>query len=450
MSRTTDMTKGGVAKHLLTFALPLIVTNLGQQFYMIVDASIVGRGVGVKALAAVGATDWIYWMFLWTVAGFTQGFSTFVSRYFGEKNFKELNKTISMSVILCAVIGIILTVGGLLSARPLLLLLKTPPDILDGAVTYLLTMISGTLIITAYNMSASILRAFGDGKSPLIAMVIAALLNIGLDLLFVLIFKWGILGAALASVISQLISFIYCLIRLRKIEYIQLDNDSWLPDFALIKEMLVFSLPLAMEYMVISLGGIILQSSINEQGSIFLAGYTATNKLYGLLESSSISIGLACCTFLSQNYGAGNFERVRKGVKVGAGIVALMAAGVMTITLFLRKPMLLLFLDITEAGGNEALEIGVHYLTILAVCLVVLYLIHIFRNALQAIEISIWSMISGLAECFVRIIMAKVVINYMGSDALFVAEPLAWLAALILVFLPYVYYNKKLLIKRGN
>ena len=151
MSRTTDMTVGSPTKHILTFALPLVITNFGQQLYTIADASIVGRGVGVKALAAVGATDWSYWLILWTIMGLTQGFSTSVARFFGDKNHERTNKTIAMSTLLSAVIAVILTIAGLLAVRPILTLLNTPADIMDDAVTYLRVMIGGTLIVTAYN-----------------------------------------------------------------------------------------------------------------------------------------------------------------------------------------------------------------------------------------------------------------------------------------------------------
>ncbi len=444
MSRTVDMTVGSPTRHLLKFAFPLIVTNIGQQLYMIADASIVGRGVGVKALASVGATDWIYWMILWAGIGLTQGFSTFVARFFGEKNYRDLNKSIGNSIFLCAVIGIILTLGGILSARPLLELLGTPDDILDGATLYLVTMISGTLVVIAYNMSASVLRAFGDGKSPLIAMIIAAALNIGLDCLFVFVFKWGIFGAAIASIIAQLVSFLFCLVRIRRIEYVKLDREALRFDFKMMKELLLFGLPIAFEYMIIAVGGIILQSSVNLQGSIFIAGYTATNKVYGLLESSAISLGLAASTFLSQNYGAGLYDRFKRGVRASLAIVTAMAFAVMTLAFLLKDHIMRLFIDTSEVGGDEALGLSVQYFTILASCLLILYLIHVFRNALQAMEISVWSMISGLVECGCRIFMAKVILSYIGRDALFIAEPVAWLGALACVGIPYLFCRQRL------
>jgi len=445
MSRIKDMTTGSPTKHILLFALPLIVTNFGQQLYMIIDAAIVGRGVGVKALAAVGATDWIYWLVLWAMIGLTQGFATFVSRYFGEKNLNDMNKTIAMSTILSTVMGTLMTAVGIIFTKPLLLLLNTPDDIIGGATEYLITMIAGTVIITAYNMAAAILRALGDGKTPLIAMAIAATLNIGLDLLFVLVFKWGIIGAAVASITAQTIAFIYCLIKILQIECIKFTPKMWIPDFKMIKDLLFFGLPLAFEYTVIAIGGIVLQSAINVQGSIFIAGYTATNKVYGLLESSAISVGHACSTFLSQNYGAKIYSRFKQGLNTALRIIVIIAAIVMTATLLTKRQILQFFIDVTETGGPQALETATRYLTIITVSLIFLYLIHIYRNALQAMKISVWSLFSGIVECIIRIVMSKIVINWIGSDALFISEPLAWIGALLSVFIPYLFYYKKLI-----
>lgn len=361
MKRVTNMTEGNSAKLILQLAFPLILTNIGQQLYMIVDASVVGLGVGVKALAAVGSTDWSYWVILWAVTNLAQAFSVFVARYFGQQNYRKMNQAIAMSTIICGIIGSIFTVAGLLAIRPLLTLLKTPSDIMDGAALYLTTMIAGTLIVTAYNMAGAILRAFGDGKSPLIAMLIAALLNVGLDLLFVLVFHWGIFGAAIASVTAQLVSFLYCLIQIKKVEYVDIKKEDWVPNIKMIKKLLAFGLPIALQYMVIAMSGMVVQSTINQQGSIFVAGYTASNKLYGLLESTAIPLGFALSTFCSQNYGAGNKKRVRDGVKTGVKIVLIMAVGV-TVTMFaVGKYLLRLFIDAGQDGGMEALRIGYRY-----------------------------------------------------------------------------------------
>lgn len=445
MKQVTDMTQGKPAKLILSFALPLILTNVGQQLYMIVDSSVVGRGVGLKALAAVGSADWTYWLILWTVMGMTQGFAVFISRYFGKQDYHNVNKTIATSTILCAVIGVILTVSGLLAAKPLLGLLKTPDNIIGDSAIYLMTMIAGTLIVTAYNMAASVLRSFGDGKSPLLAMVIAAFLNVGLDLVIVLVFHWGVFGAAIASVTAQLFSFLFCLVRIGKIEYIRFEKNDWKFDGRVAKEMLAFALPIALQMIVIAVSGMVFQSAINLQGSIFVAGYTAMNKMYGLLESTAISLGMAASTFFAQNYGAGEKSRVRAGVRTAAVISVIMAACVTIIMLLVGKYLLQMFINAAEDGAAESLQIGFHYLIIMSACLVVLYLIHVYRNAMQALGNSVWSMISGFAECGTRILMAKGIVLLLGVETLYYVEPAAWLGALAFIAAPYYYYQKKLL-----
>lgn len=445
MNKITDMTNGNPAKLILSFALPLILTNVGQQLYMVVDSSIVGWGVGLRALAAVGSADWTYWLILWTVMGLTQGFAVFISQYFGRQDYRNISKTIAMSTILCFIIGTVLTAVGLLAAKPLLLLLKTPDDIINQAVTYLMTMIAGTLVVTAYNMAASVLRSFGDGKSPLIAMLIAAFLNVGLDLLFVLVFKWGVFGAAIASVTAQFFSFLFCLVRIKKIQFVKFEKGDWKFDGKIAKKMLLFSLPIALQMIVIAISGMVVQSAINLQGSIFVAGYTAMNKLYGLLESTAISLGMAASTFFAQNYGAGCKKRVRSSVKTSAIISVIMALCVTVIMLMGGKYLLQMFINTKEIGAAESLQIGFHYLIIMSVGLVILYLIHVYRNAMQALGNSFWSMISGFVECGVRILMAKEIVRIFGAGMLYFVEPVAWLGALIFIIFPYFYYRWKLL-----
>lgn len=442
MATVTDMTAGRPLTRIFRFALPLILTNLGQQFYMIADAAIVGRGVGVDALAAVGATDWIWWLILWAVMGMTQGFSTYVSRYFGEGNRERMSRTVAASVTLTAALGIALTVAGILLARPLLILLNTPENIFAGAHTYLVTMSAGTLVVAAYNMAGSILRALGDGRTPFLAMVVAAVLNIGLDLLFVLGFGWGIFGAALASVLAQLVAFFLCFFAILRLGCIRITRDMWRPDRRLALPMLALGLPLAMQSVVISLGGIILQSSVNLEGSAFIAGYTATNKVYGLLECSAISLGLAASTFLSQNFGARRFIRFRQGMRAAVILSVLASLVVAVVAFLLRRPLIGLFLDTGVSEGAEALAVGVRYLTVLTLLLFILYLLHIFRNALLSLGNSFYSMISGIAELAARALMAKAAVRVLGQDALFLAEPIAWAVALAVVMIPYFVYRR--------
>lgn len=443
MSRVTDMTSGKPVGLMLRFAVPVVLTNLGQQLYQIVDASIVGRGVGMDALAAVGSTDWTYWLILWSMSVMTAGFATFVSRYFGRGDYVGMNRSIVIMSVLSAVIALVLTAVGLFAAEPLLRMLETPENILHDAVMYLSVMIAGTLVTTAYNLAASILRALGDGKSPLIAMAVAAVMNIAVDLLFVMGFGWGVFGAALASVLSQLAAFVYCLIKILKVECVSFTRQTCTWDWAMAREILFFGLPLALQYIIINFSGVILQSTINTQGSAFVAGYTAVNKLYGLLECSAIALGSAFTTFASQNYGAGNYRRVRKGVNISVLLAVGAAAGLAAITLPMNRVLPKIFLDMNEPQAAKALEVSATYLIHMILSLPVLYLVYVHRSALQGTGDSKWSLFSGITEAVVRVIAAKLLFSYFGVGVLYFSEPLSWLAAWLSVLVPYWFYRKK-------
>ena len=433
MNRTTNMTVGNPTKLILSFAFPLIIANLGQQLYTIVDAIIVGKGVGVEALAAVGATDWAYWFALWTIGALTQGFAIPISQYFGEGNKKNLRKAISSSIILCASIGIALTVFCLVAARPILHLLQTPENIFDSALSYLLIMYSGILIVMVYNMASSILRALGDGKTPLVAIMIAGFTNIVLDSLFVLGFHWGIKGAAIATITAQLLAFLYCLQVLRKVEIIHLERPDWTPDSSIIKAECSLGIPLALQHILIVIGGMVLQFSINQHGFVFIAGFTATNKIYGLLESSALSLGYAISTYTAQNFGAGLYDRIRTGLKRTLQIAMVIAFTITVVMIAAGKQILMLFIDSSSADATGVLDTAYRYLFVMSVLLFILYLLHIFRNTLQGLgnaSIPFWS---GVLEFGARIIVATVFASAFGKSAIYFAEPGAWFAATVLL-----------------
>jgi len=432
---------------MLLFALPVILTNLGQQFYMIADAAIVGRGIGVDALAAVGCTDWTYWVILWSVSVMTQGFATFVSRYFGKQDVRMINRSITMSALLSLMIALFFTVLGLSVSRPVLLLLDTPAHILDDALIYLNTMIAGTLIVTGYNLTSAILRAFGDSRTPLVAMIIAAGLNILLDLLFILVFPFGVFGAAFASVLSQAVSFVFCVLKIRRIDCVRLTREYWKPDRKLMGQIFRFGFPLAIQYMAINIGGMFIQSTVNLQGSSFIAGYTSVSKLYGLLESTAIALGAAFTTFTSQNFGAGDYKRVRRGLGTSLILALSASALIMAVVLPLSGILPQFFLDKNAGNTAEALAVGTHYLVNMVFFLPVLYLVYVYRGNFQSIGDSFWSMISGFGESAVRILMAKLFYFLWGSEVLFFIEPFAWLAALLFVMVPYYFCRGKILSK---
>ena len=436
MSRVTNMTEGNPMKLIIFFAAPLIVANFGQQLYMIVDAVIVGRGVGVDALAAVGATDWSYWLALWVVQALAQGFAIPISQYFGERNFKKLRQAVAASVQLCLAIGIPLTIVCLLMARPLLAILQTPDDIFDGALVYLLTMYSGILIVAAYNMASSILRALGDGKTPLIAIAVAAVTNIALDLLFVLVFHWGIFGAAIATVAAQLLAFLYCFLVLRRLDLVQLEKDDWLFHKPIVLNQCRLGFPIALQHILIAVGGMILQSAINKHGFVFIAGFTATNKIYGLLESSAVSLGYAVTTYTAQNYGAGLYGRIRRGLKDAALTAALLSVAVSAAMILGGRPLLMLFIDQASADAGATLDIAYHYLFIMSCLLLALYMLYVFRNTLQGLGNAVAPLLAGVMEFAARVSMAYVFTSLFGDGLIFFAEPSAWFGstAVLMIF----------------
>ncbi|MBT9811920.1 MATE family efflux transporter [Enterocloster citroniae] len=427
------MTEGSPAKLILSFSLPLMAANLGQQLYMIVDTMIVGKGVGVEALASVGATDWSYWLALWVIQAMTQGFAISISQHFGEGNQSRIKKTVAMSIWLCLGIGVVLTVSGLVFAQFLLRILQTPDPIFQGALSYLMILYAGILVVMAYNMAAAILRSLGDGKTPLIAIVIAAITNILLDLLFVLVFRWGVAGAAFATVLAQLLAFIYCLLVMRKIDLLKMERKDWKPESSIIKRQCGLGIPLALQHVLIAIGGMILQSSINRHGFVFIAGFTATNKIYGLLESSAISLGYAVTTYTAQNYGAGRYDRIRNGLKSSVLIAAAMSVCVSAAMIAGGRAVLGLFIDSTSSSAAEVLEISYHYLFIMSCLLSSLYLLYAFRNTLQGLGNTVAPFLSGVMEFFARVSVAVYFSRLWGTEAIFFAEPCAWAAATLVL-----------------
>lgn len=444
MGRIKNMTVGNPTKLIVLFALPLMIGNIGQQLYMIVDAIIVGQGVGVEALASLGATDWIYWLILWMIQSFAQGFAILITQKFGAEDHKALKKSVTMSMWLSLIIGVVFTIIGILMAKPLLILLKTPENILDGALVYVTTLFAGTVIVMAYNMASSILRAFGDGKSPLIAMAIAAGINIGLDLLFVMVFHWGIFGAALATLLAQLFSFVYCWMIIKRNPFLNLSREDWKFDRAISLKLWKLGYPLALQHGFIAIGGMILQSVINGFGFLFVAGFTATNKLYGMLESTAISFGFATSTYMGQNYGAKKWERIDSGMKSAAKLSVLVSLVITAGMILIGRNLLGLFVSASEANAGKVVDIAYQYLVIMSALLSSLYILHVYRSALQGLGNTIASLISGIIEFFMRVGTALILPRFFGEIGIFFSEPAAWIGAAVYLVIAYYREVKKI------
>ena len=413
-----NMTQGNPLKLILMFSMPLMLGNILQEFYTIVDTIIVGQFLGVKALASMGAAGWIQWMLLSVVMGFAQGFSIKVANLYGANNHEGISKTIGNIVIACLVIALLLTISGELIIIPILKLLQTPNDIIQGAIAYLRVMAGGVTITLMYNLLSCVLRAFGNSKTPLLAMVIAASLNVGLDLLFVCVFHLGIAGAAIATILAQLFASLFCLLVLYKQSIFSLKSEHFKIQRHLIFELVKLGLPLALQNGIISIGGMIVQFVVNGYGVIFVAGFTATNKLYGLLETAAISFGYALTTYNAQNYGALEYQRVLIIIVFGRNILTLFVSG-------------------SQNEINAVLEVAYHYLFIMAVCLPILYILHTYRNALQGLGNTVIPMFSGIVELLMRVGIALFLPLFMGQEGIYYAEIVAWTGAALLLYISY-------------
>jgi len=432
--RVQNMTGGKPLKLILGIAMPLMLGNVFQQLYTVVDASIVGKGIGVAALAALGASDWFNWLCLGVASGFTQGFTIPMAQAFGAEDYDELRKNVASSIILSVLCAIVLTAGSLLLINPVLDLLGTPMDIRPMAVDYLTVLFSGLPVVMAYNLMAGILRSLGDGKSPLLAMIVASLVNIALDVLFVMGFGWGVASAAAATIIAQVCSCIFCLIRLRRLDILKLKRSDFEVLLSRYSNLVRMGLPIMMQNTIISVGGMIVQSVVNPLGVAFIAGYTATNKLYGILEMAAGSYGYAMTTYTGQNLGAKKVARIRKGVNTGL-IVGVLTSLIIALFMFLfGRQIVTAFIDTASEGAADAIRIACEYLWTMSALLPVLYVLHIYRSSLQGMGNTVVPMLSGFAEFVMRTAAALLLPGLIGYWGVFWGEVLAWAGAdLILV-----------------
>lgn len=442
-TKIQDMTEGKPLSLIISFALPLMVGNIFQQLYTVVDTMVVGKALGVDALAALGATDWLYWMVLGMVQGVTQGFGILMAKEFGAKRYESLRNVVGSSAILSAICALFFLIVGQAAAQPVLELLNTPVEIMDWALMYLRIMLFGIPIVMFYNLLACILRSLGDSQTPLNAMIVAALTNIALDLLFVLVFRWGIAGAAGATLIAQMVSSIFCLCRILKIEFMRLKWEHFGMKSAMAVQLMSLGSPMALQNAIIAIGGMIIQSVVNGYGVAFIGGFTAANKLYGVLEIAATSYGYAMITYVGQNLGAGKMERIRKGMLCAATVAVITSLVIAAAMLILGNGIVSLFISGTPEEVAEATQVGYTYLSIMSICLPVLYVLHVTRSAVQGMGNTLLPMVSGIAEFIMRTGGVLLLPVLLGENGIFVAEVLAWAGAdLILIPSYFITMNK--------
>ena len=442
--QTKDMTSGSPAGLILRFALPLMLGNVFQQFYTFVDTMVVGQALGVKALAALGAAEWLTFLMFGLVQGLVQGFSLVMARQFGAGDDKGLKKAVAGAVWLSLGAAVLFTALGQLMLRPVLQLLRTPAEIIDLTLIYLRILYASLPVAFAYNLLAALLRALGNSKTPLQAMTLSSFCNIALDLLFVFGFGWGIQGAAAATVLAQLLAACFCFVKLRGSGLFSLGNKEYYPDRDVIKEQLKLGLPMGLQNMITAMGGLIVQSVINGFGVLFIAGYTAANKLYGLLEIAASSYGYAMSTYSGQNMGAARYDRIGKGLRaanlIGAATALLMSA----IMVFFGKPVLGCFLTGDSVTVEGAMRIGYHFLLVLAVFFPFLYILYVTRSCIQGMGNSLLPMISSIVQLVMRTGCALLLPALIGESGVFYGEVCAWLGAGLLLAFSYFFCMKKI------
>lgn len=445
-----NMTTGKPTKLLLTFAFSLIAGNVFQQMYTVVDTMVVGKGLGVTALAALGASDWLNWLMLGVIQGLTQGFGIRMAQEFGAGREDKLRECVGSATVLSMLSAVLLTAVGQLAARPVLALLQTPPEIIEFTLLYLRIMFAGVPIVMLYNLLACILRSLGDSRTPLHAMIVASLTNIALDCLFVLGFHWGIAGAAAATLIAQAVSGGFCFFYIKRLTILNLSKEDFRLREELTGKLFLLGLPMAFQNGIIAVGGMIVQFVVNTYGVLFIAGFTATNKLYGLLEIAATSYGYAMVTYVGQNLGAGRLDRIRSGMRTAMGIAMVTSVLIAACMLVFGKGILGLFISGSPEVVEQTMQIAYFYLAVMSVCLPVLYVLHVTRSALQGMGNTVLPMLSGVAEFVMRTLSVIILPMLFGETGIFFAEIAAWLGADIVLVSSYFVVTGKLEKKMTN
>lgn len=430
-----DMTKGNPAKLILAFTIPILIGNLFQQFYSMVDTAIVGQFVGVGALAAVGATGGVIFLVQGFVNGLTHGFSVIVSQRYGANDEIGIKKATATSIYLSAIATVVLTIICVVLAKPVLQLMNTPADILEDATSYVTIFFGGLVSIIVYNLLASLLRAFGDSKTPLYFLILASITNIILDLVLIINFKMGVAGAAIATVVSQGLSGLLCYFyMIKKFDILTLKREHFKYDPVLVKELMYVSLPMALQYAITAIGVMILQVAVNSFGSTTVAAFTAATKVEQLVVQPGIAIGMTMATYAAQNLGARRIDRVRQGARQSAWITIVTNALSSVIVIFLGGYIVQLFIP---SANVEALPISMEYLKITAIFYPVLGLLFLYRFALQGLGNTVVPMFAGVMELVMRTIVAFTLPGLLGYQGVCLASPLAWIGATVWLIWSY-------------
>lgn len=436
-----DMTKGNPMRLILGFAVPLLFGLIFQQFYSMVDTIIVGKYLGVDALAAVGATGSVNFLIIGFCMGVCSGFAIPVAQEFGARHEENMRRYVANCVWLSVIFAVVMTVLVAILCRPILQVMRTPANIIDSSYNYIFIIFLGIPITYLYNMTAAILRSLGDSKTPVIFLVMAAVLNIFLDLLCIIVLHMGVAGAAVATVVSQAVAGICCLIFMyKKFSILHLAKDEWKWNHQFVGKLCGMGIPMGLQYSITAVGSVVLQSAVNGIGSGAVAAVTAGGKLNLMLVCPFDAMGSTMATYGGQNVGAGELERVDQGLKscVLLGIIyALIAAAVIYIA---GRYLLLLFLD---AGETAILDNAYTFIRTNALFFIFLALVNIVRFLIQGMGYSKLAVFAGAFEMLARGLMGFALVPHFGFRAVCFANPLAWVFADIFLIPAYIHVRRK-------
>lgn len=428
-------------KLILRFAFPLVIGNIFQQFYNMADAVIVGRFVGVKALAAVGATGMISFLILGFATGITSGFAVLTAQKFGAGDIAGVKRSVGSAAILSILVTAVLTFLSVAGMDWLLQLLNTPEDIYQMSYDYIIIICIGIFASVLYNLMASLLRAVGNSVVPLVFLVVAALLNVGLDLLLVINFHMGVAGAAIATVISQAVSGLACLIYvIKKVPVLCMKKEDWKLRENYARTQMFIGLPMALQFSITAVGALMLQGALNILGSTAIASYTAAGKADQLLTQPFVAIGMTMATYSAQNYGVNNIRRIRQGTAISCVITVVYAVLIAFVANAFIDEMIGLFV---EGDITDILTYGRTYIRIVSTFYIALGVIFIFRNVMQGMGFPMLPMMAGVMELIGRGVVATIAAQFLSFEGIAAANPAAWILADLLLIPAYFYTIKK-------
>lgn len=426
-SPAKDLTVGSPMKLILGFAFPMFLGLLFQQFYSLVDTMIVGKYLGVDPFAGVGSTGSLNFIVIGFCMGLCSGFSVPISQSFGAKDFPLLRKMVTNSVWLCTFFSVVITTLMLLFCRPVLTWMNTPENIFEYAYIYIFIIFAGIPCTILYNMTAAILRALGDSKSPIIFLAISSAINIGLDLLLIIVFRMGVDGAALATVVSQGVSGVISIIYIKKkFDILAMEKGDWKLERHLAGKLTGVGIPMGLQYSITGIGSVILQTAVNGLGSIYVASMTAGSKINIFLACPFDALGQTMAPYAGQNIGARKLDRVGKGLRA-ACIIGFIVSGLMVIVVKLFGDQLtMLFLDEKDP---VIMQNSTQFLIIVSAFYCLLTLVNTVRFTIQGMGFSSLAIIAGVMEMIARGIAGMLLVPAFGYLGACYSSPLAWLFA---------------------